>query len=167
MAIDVGYNFSDSGDIDNGSAAYSIIDNTNPANASGTITQADFWANTTGVTGFKIFVAYPDTSAPTFTGRSAVTLGNFTGDAKQTITGLSMSVSTGDYAGWYRSNGAIRAQTVGGAIRYYVEGDKTLSTASYNKSSHYFDLLYLTGTETAVGQPLKNVFGRPFRGCFR
>jgi hypothetical protein len=96
-----------------------VIDN--PANATGKITSVEIWFNT-NATGVKVGTFYG--SGLSYTNRSYATLGNVTSGSKQTFTGLSIDVTTGDFIGFYAATGYLEASGSGYSGVWYVSGDK-------------------------------------------
>lgn len=140
------------------------------ANASGTLTEVKTQFQPAGdATGFKVATFYV-TSGTTHAGRDVEAIGNVTGGSVQTFSDLNISVATDDRIGCYYATGTLGLNNPGclGIYDPATKGDYTESTVEHKFYPGYGFYLYATGTETAVGgQPLKNVFGRPFRGCFR
>lgn len=170
MAIDVGFPAIYRGR--NTGAGYTRYFLENPANATGTITQAEVFCNP-GCTKLKIGVGYI-TSGTTIAPRGYTTLGNVSGGAKQTFTGLSIPCQTGDIAGNYSDTNVLDYDIGSGSDdQYYVSGDYIESTQSYTfeAASKVRISLYMTGTETATGHPtIKRLGGVPYaalnRGVF-
>jgi hypothetical protein len=170
MAIDVGYGAAHY-EKDCGGVTISI-DKTNTANATGTLDtfQVYYETNATNV----IMGTCSKNSATSYTARDSALLGNITAGAVREFTGLSVDVQTGDYLGQSKTGSYSEKLSM-----TYLEGDggaySISAGATFSGKMTVIDLIgtyalamYATGTETAVGgQPLKNVFGRPFRGCFR
>lgn len=149
-------------------AGYTYVYNYNPANATGILNTVNIDAYTTGITGLVIGVTATSDS-PEFTSRDYATIGNVSAGEQQ-ITGLSIDVVINDVLMIYNSGGNWSYTGENGYstyIYYYGNGiDGTTHTYTLYASGIRI-ALNATGTETAAGQPLKNVFGRPFRGCFR
>lgn len=168
MAIDVGTEATERAK--NGSVSNTIITAVNPVNANGTITQIEAWW-TANSSVCNLGLAY-NTSGANLTFRSHVHIGCAASGAKQTYSGLSLDTQTGDYIGCYLLNAGVKWSDEASGDYWYASGLNYV-----DEDSHVYALdnitglhvsLYGTGTETAAGgQPLKNVFGRPFRGCFR
>jgi len=77
------------------------IDKTNPANASGNIDTYQLFVNGSGTsTDNKVGLFYL-VSGTTYRTRTGYSIGAVTRGSKQTFTGLTMAVVTGDIAGWY------------------------------------------------------------------
>lgn len=172
MAIDIAGTFQ-SGLLGSG-AGYSYVWPFNPANADGKIDTVNVSVCVGGVSNLSLGVA-PMGSAPNFTYRDWVDLGNLT-EGDHSISGADLDVITGDCMGYYNSGGNIQytfstSPLAGYAHFYYCAGncmDGVSRTFTYDGTYYYIFGFGGTGTETAAGgQPLKNVFGRPFRGCFR
>ena len=147
-------NIGEKGTIDIGSGAvdgastfptegYTLIDETNPANAAGTIDTFEIWANT-DLSGAKIGTFYG--SSPSYTNRDGETIGSVTSGSKQEFTSLSCDVTAGDFIGIYSSSGYL--ETGSTSDIYYKSGDQfgagQQSYSSYGKKPLS---IYGTGTE--------------------
>jgi hypothetical protein len=122
----------------------------NPANDTGRISSVEIWSYT-NLTSVKV---------GTFTGSGTdyiihgyASLGTITSGSKQTVTGLSIPVTSGDFLGIYSGVGQIEASS-GGSGLYYVAGDKFSSgTTTYTFLSGRLMSLYAIGA-TAGGVPI-------------
>jgi hypothetical protein len=165
MAIDVGPGYEDLASQDM-FAGYTGIDKDNPANASGTLTTM-YFRDIGGQVG--LVMGTFSGSDTTYTARDYVSLGNAV-NGLNTFTGVQCDVETGDFLAMYSDAGSgyHEMDNKTGTV-YYRDGDNfSGTTTGWTLYSNHRFSMYATGTETAAGgQPLKNVFGRPFRGCFR
>lgn len=100
---------------------YTIIDKTNPANDTGTITSFELWYNT-NATGVKIGTF--SGSGTSYTNRDYETIGSVTSGSKQTFSGLNCDVVTGDVIGIHQTGGNIENDTSGGSGLYLKDGDQ-------------------------------------------
>lgn len=135
----------------NSGPEYTSVALGNPANDTGILTSFEIWMRTDG-TGVKMGTFYG--SDTTYTNRDYENIGNVTSGSKQTFTGKSCSVQTGDYIGRYASTGNTSAQTSGGSGMYYISGDKfgAGETSGYTAAAAFNISLYATGTtESASG----------------
>lgn len=117
--IDIG-----SGAIDRnwyGTTGRTYIDVGNPANDTGTITSFEIWAysNMSNVECATFLVV----SGNNLSTRDSEAIGSVTAGSKQTFSGLSMDVATGDYLGFYHSAGLIERDTATGNGYWYASGD--------------------------------------------
>ena len=128
-AIDVGPEAIDRAS--SSTAGYTDIQLTNPANLTGSITSVEIWAST-NLTGCKVGIFYL-VSGTTYKCRSAATIGNVTAGSKQTFSGLSLAVVTGDFIGIYWVSGYMEADTSGYDGFLWRDGDHCVvnDSASY------------------------------------
>ena len=144
MAIDIGSGATDRGTTNTG--GYTAIDLANPANANGVLTSVEFWFGT-DATGVKVGTFYG--TAPDFTPRSVATIGNVTSGSKQTFTGLSISVQTGDYLGFFSTTGDIDYELTGGSDVYIKLGDQFgAGLQTYTQNAGDVQSVYATGVDT-------------------
>jgi hypothetical protein len=139
--------------------------NIGAADGTGTFDTVEVY-HSSNIKGLKIGTFY-STGTSKFRCRDYADLGNVSLSGYGSFTGLSIDGQTGDYAGCV--NGQNWSWDSGSPGGWWQAGDLT-DGSEYTLTGAYSPRLslYLTGTETAAGgQPLKNVFGRPFRGCFR
>jgi hypothetical protein len=120
--IDIGSAAVDRDECIGGGATF--IDLANPANDTGVITSVELWftANHTGV---KVGTFYG--SGTDYTNRDFATIGNVTGGSKQTFSGLSIDVTSGDFIGVYYNvviPEGLEMSTSGGTILYTCFGDQ-------------------------------------------
>lgn len=119
----------------------------NPANESGTITSIEIWA-ATDLANCEIGI-FTNVSGTNFTSRSNTTLGAVTSGSKQTFSGLSLAVQTGDYLGIYFSSGTIEMASTGGEGYWYLAGDNipcSDTTFTYTASTTRILSLYGIGS---------------------
>lgn len=138
--------------------------NEGASNGEGVFNTAEVY-HLSNIIGLKIGTFY-NTGGTKFRCRDFVSLGNVELSGYYSFTGLSIDGQTGDYAGCVNGQQWSWDSEHPGGL--WQVGDLT-DGSEYTFVGYYAPRLslYLTGTETAAGQPLKNVFGRPFRGCFR
>jgi hypothetical protein len=87
-------------------------------------------------------------SGSSYTNRDYFTWGNVSFGSKQTSTGQSVDVQTGDYLGVYEINTYIEAETTGGSGICYKSGDQFgTGTQTYTTTGYttYEISLYATG----------------------
>jgi hypothetical protein len=152
MAIDVGYDPGTSGS-EYGFAGYTCLLLHNPANATGTITTFKIYC-TESCTSAKVGSFYG--SELSYTNRDYYTVGAISGTAIRTFTGIDFDITTGDFLGIYSADGAT-TYVYGGVSddAPYCLGDQMGTGANtYTSFGPYVIMIYGTGTETAVGQPL-------------
>jgi hypothetical protein len=129
-----------------------IILKTNPANASGTLDTWELWFDTAGnnATGVKVG-SFTLISGANFTTNDYESIGNVTKGSKQTFTGLSTSVTSGDYAGYYGSEGLIERDSTGYSGVWLKSGDYIPCT---NTEIPFYAAItisvYATGTEVST-----------------
>jgi hypothetical protein len=122
---------------------FTFIDTTNPANDTGSLDTVETWANT-NATGFKVGTFYG--SGTSYTSRDYETIGDVTSGSKQTFTGLSIDVVTGDFLGCYYASGLIERTLGSYTAIYNVSGDKFgTGSAVYSINASYAISLYATG----------------------
>lgn len=99
-----------------------FIDKTNPANDNGTLTSFEIWA-LANMTGVKVGTF--SGSGTSWNDRDYESIGNVTAGSKQTFSGLSCTVNTGDILGIYQTSalGTIEADTSGGSGVLYIISD--------------------------------------------
>ena len=133
-------------------SGYTRIDLNNPANADGTVDTWELWFATSGVNVecATFFVVLDDN----YSTRDNETIGSVTSGSKQTFSGLSNDVVTGDYCGAYWTSGFIERDTSGGTAVWEMNGDLIPCTDEdfdlYGTS--YAISIYGTGTESG-GDP--------------
>jgi hypothetical protein len=120
-----------------------FLDANNPANADGHITSVELWFET-DATGVKVGTFYG--SAITYTMRSYATIGNVTSGSKQTFTGLSIDVVSGDWIGIYAASGGISFDSSGGTAMWWGLGDLfDAGSKTYSNLSGYIMSSYGSG----------------------
>ncbi|MBA7592052.1 hypothetical protein ES708_34225 [subsurface metagenome] len=146
MLIDIGAAASDRATSILG--GYTTISLDNPANASGTITSVEIWANV-NITGMRVGTFYL-VSHTTYKCRDSAVIGDVTAGSKQTFPGLSIDVEAGDLIGCYWDDGKIEMDSSGFAGWYEVSGEHIDpgDEAEYSLREYYAQSLYGTG-ETA------------------
>jgi len=94
-------------------------------------------------------------SGTTFSTRSNTTIGTVSPGSKQTFSGLSLSVATGDYIGFYVTLGSIERSSSGGSGYWYKHGDyiPTTNTSFTDSGTTRIVSLYGTGTESGGCTP--------------
>jgi len=121
------------------------ISNINPANATGTITSIEIWANS-NLSNVEV-ATFINSTSNTFSTRDYETIGSVTAGSKQTFT-VDLDVGTGDYIGLYGA-GAIERTGTGGGLWYRVSTDAIPCTdLSFTYASGPVMSIYATG-ETA------------------
>ena len=150
MAIDIGAAATDrSASI----AARTYVAKENPANATGTIDTVEIWAdiNLSNCEVATFFVV----SGNNLSTRDSEIIGTVTSGSKQTFSGLSMDVETGDYIGtFYTSGGWIEVNTSGGTGMWYGGSGVDYIPCTnqvFTSAGGYTLSLYGTGTEAAAG----------------
>jgi len=97
------------------SAGDTVICKDNPANTSGQITSVELYA-VVSLEGCIAGILYT-TNGNTLKCRSSVAIGDVASGSKQTFSGLSLAVETGDYIGCYFCNGVIVFRVMVGGLR--------------------------------------------------
>lgn len=148
--IDIGAPAIDRGT--NASYNYTRIDLTNPANGAGTLTAFELWFAVEGNDGTDVKVGTFYGTAPDFTNRDYEALGTITKGSKQTASGLSITVASGDYAGIHFTDGRLEGDTSGeGSGGYYKSGDQFGAGQQTYTSSIYVALsLFGEGEESVT-----------------
>lgn len=132
------------------------IDYNNPANDSGVIDTVEAWFGTADAgNNFRVGI-FDNTSSANFTCRDGVSIGSVSAGSKQTYTGLSLDVETGDYIGGdgYNSTGNLlieRALSGGGGLYY--------SVATADNSSCFCDQGDTTGTLSLYSGDILSLYG--------
>lgn len=147
MAIDIGADCIDRGTA--GGGGYTYVSKDNPANAGGTITSVDIWAASTLI-GCKVGIFYT-TNGNTLKCRDSVVIGDVTAGSKQTFSGLSLSVETGDCIGIYFSPGNMEMDSSGYGGLWYKLGDhmEPGDETTYTFLGGYAISVYGTGGDAA------------------
>ena len=150
-AIDIGPGATDRGS--NAGAPNAIIDEANPANATGIITSVELWAVALNPLIGCLVGTFYTTGANQLKCRASTTIGDVPAGSKQTFSGLSIAVVTSDYIGVYFAAGIgkLEMDTSGGTGIWYTgepqfdPGDE----AVYNYLQYYAISIYGIG-ETAI-----------------
>jgi hypothetical protein len=159
MAIDIGSEAIDREAT--GGGGYTRIDKANPANATGTITSVEIWAvnNLVGVTVGTFYL----TGTNILKCRASQSIGDVTAGSKQTKTGLSIAVVTGDYFGIYWADGgtSIEQGTTDAVGLWYVLGEHIDAgdEATYTYIAGYANSFKGLGVEAAVGRSYGYIIG--------
>jgi len=122
----------------------------NPTNATGRLDTFEIWADT-NMTGVEAATFYYDASrlpSHYFSTRDYESIGIVTAGSKQTFTGLSIDVETGDYLGMHSVSGTFSAE-IGGNGGWSNSGDKIPCTNVGFPTTTVIYSLYATGTEYA------------------
>lgn len=159
MAIDIGAEAEDRGFVVG--ETLTLIDKDNPANASGTITSVEIWANS-NLSDCVVGTFYT-TNGDTLKCRDSATIGSVTAGSKQTFTEdsgstpLAIAVEAGDYIGAYYTAGELEADTSLFVGVWYVSGEyiDPNDETTYTFVAGYAISLKGIGTEEEppVGQP--------------
>ena len=152
------------GAIDIGSAATSrgfdasppatLLSVDNPANDTGQITSVEVWAKSANLSGFRVGMFFL-VSGTTYECRDSETLGTVTYGSKQTFSGRTIAVATGDLIGCYwPSGGNLAMSDTGGAGQYYIGSEHIdpSDQATYTLFDGDRLSLYGTGETLAVEQ---------------
>jgi len=122
-AIDIGPGAKNLGG--NGGGGYTRIDPGNPANDTGTLTSFEIYASgSNNLSNCKMGTFYG--SGTSYTNRDYELIGTVTYGSKQTFTGKSCDVETGDYLGQYHTeiaNSYISQTASSGSGQYYKLSD--------------------------------------------
>ena len=106
--------------LDNMGTNYTIVNKSNPANASGTITSIEIWAYAE-LANCEVATFYV-VSGDNLSTRDTEAIGTVTAGSKQTF-GVSLNVEAGDYLGIYFTGGYIERDDTGYAGVWYIVGD--------------------------------------------
>ena len=128
-------------------AGYTHIDSGNPANDTGILDTFEVWFHNKG-SGVKIGTF--SGSGSTYTNRDYESIGAVTAGSKQSFTGLSCDVTSGDFIGIYFGPGYVDVEFSGGTS-YYKDGDQFGAGAqSYSSFARIFSI-YGSGETVAEG----------------
>lgn len=119
MAIDIGAEAINRGTTT--SEAFTYIDKTNPANASGIINTIEIWAYS-ALSNCVVGTFYV-ISGNTLRCRDSVVIGSVAKGSKQTFSGLSIAVEAGDYIGFYAPSGRVERDSSGYAGNWRLSGE--------------------------------------------
>ena len=146
-AIDIGHGAADGTNVCYGSRTY--VDLTNPANDTGTLTSFELWCASDGA---AVKVGTFSGSGGTFTNRDYETIGAVTSGSKQTFTGKSCSVSSGDYIGIYDTTDSVERHGLSGSGIYHkiVDAFGAGAQTGYSYIEEYWIGAYGAGS-TATG----------------
>jgi len=112
-------------------SGFTLIDTANPANTSGILDKVEIWA-ATNITGFKL-ATFVSAGGGDYTCRDSVSIGSITAGSKQTFTGFSLQVQSGDFIGCYFATGSLEQDTTGAVDIYYTDaGDFTAPSTTTN-----------------------------------
>ena len=103
--------------------AWTYIDLTNPANASGKITSVEIYARANYNLANCEVATFFLVSGSNYSTRGTHTIGAVTGGSKQTFSGLDIEVEAGDFIGIRFSSGHLEFDTSGGTGILYKSGD--------------------------------------------
>jgi hypothetical protein len=117
-AIDIGAAAIDRATISGDGGTY--VHKDNPANDTGSITSIEIWAYS-NLSNCEVATFYV-VSGNNLSTRDSETIGSVTAGSKQTFSGLSMDVQTGDYIGIYWTNNASLERDDSGGAGYWYEG---------------------------------------------
>jgi hypothetical protein len=146
------------------SPTYTMVNQNNPANDTGTLDTVEIWFENTLGSGDNCDVAtFYVVSGNNLTSRDIASLGSVTQGSKQTFSGLSIAVSSGDYLGKYSSTGYIERDGTGVGY-WYVSGDKLPCTnQAFSSTANRIPSLYATGatagTYNLTNDPSSKDFG--------
>ncbi|GAH88083.1 unnamed protein product, partial [marine sediment metagenome] len=101
---------------------YTRINKGNPANATGILTSVEIWA-VSAVQGCRVGTFYT-INADRLKCRDSVVIGNVTAGSKQVFNGLSISVETGDYIGFYWTSGTMERDFEGYGGTWHFAGER-------------------------------------------
>jgi len=124
------------------STSLTTISRINPANASGIIDEVDVEVGSGGVSGLVI-ATFRLVSGTTYICKSRIVIGTLSQGVNY-LTGLSLSITAGDYIGCYYSGGYLRHNNTGTNGTYYVSGNYSNVDDSTSYTS-YFSYLCLLG----------------------
>jgi hypothetical protein len=136
-----------------------LLDKHNPANNTGTLDTFEVFAvSGNNVTGLKAGTFYG--SGTSWTYRDHENIGDVTAGSKQTFTGKSCAVSSGDYLAWYIASGMMEQSYGSPATEiavYKLSYDAfSAGTHTLNDNTSNYKLawsVYATGETAAAGNP--------------
>ena len=131
-------------------ADYTFISKENPANASGTITQVEIWANT-NLSNCEVATFY-STGTNKFSTRDYETIDSVTSGSKKTFD-VDLAVEAGDYIGMFYSSGRMERDNSGEGYWLSIETkDKIPCTdTTFTFTADRTISLYGTGNTSSVG----------------
>ncbi len=103
------------------------IDTNNPADNNGWITSIEIWADSE-LSNVEV-ATFTEGAANVFTTRDTHSIGTIAAGSKQTFSGLSIVVATGDYIGIYFSGGLLERTSAGDGM-WYLSGDYIPTTTT-------------------------------------
>lgn len=143
-------------DLANTTISNTIVDKSNPANATGTLDTFEVWLGTACSANGKLGTAYV-VSGNNLTTRDYENVGAISSGSKQTFTGLTISVTAGDYASGDIPTGAwdCNATTGSGCWR---EGTSVIpfTNRAFTWYSTTTMAIYATGTEPVSNPSVSN-----------
>ena len=148
-AIDVGAAATDRATKSAGGITW--IEGSNPADGIGTITSVEvFLESGSGDTDATLATFYVE-SGDNLTARDSENIGAITAGSKQTFSGLTLSVETGDYLGIFVTDNSPSYDSSGGTHVWWKVGDHTAaSNQAYANADTFIMSLYGTGTTGGV-----------------
>lgn len=133
------------------------INEANPANLSGKITEVKIWA-LSEIADFVVAV-FEKVNGDTFTARASQALGTIT-PGELITKEVDLEVEAGDYIGCYGSGGSMDGKAAGGVGMWYKVGDQTGCSATEFTHAADFDIsLYGTGATAALGKSRGIIIG--------
>lgn len=133
-----------------------LVDQTNPANASGTIDTWELWFATTGEN-VEVATFYV-VSGSNLSTRDSESIGHVTAGSKQTFTGLSTDIATNDYAGAHSGTGYFEFVSSGGTGVWVLNSDGIPSTNTFFiPYANWIFSIYGTGIEPPTPTPIPAV----------
>lgn len=133
-------------------AEYTSIEGSNTADGTGEITSIELWM-ATNASDFEA-ATFINQGAEDFSVRDNETLGSVTAGSKQTFSGLSMSVATGDYIGFYMSAGTMEKDNSGGVEVWAKSGDYIPGTGTETYSTTPDRIMSIYGTGVSLDPQL-------------
>jgi len=130
------------------SAGITVIDQNNPANASGTITKIEIWADTVLVN-CEVATFY-NVGGTNFTTRDTHFIGNVASGLKQTYSGLDITVQAGDYIGIIFTAGTLELDLTGEGYWYYMGDAIPCSDVTFTASANRTMSLYGIGETPGI-----------------
>jgi hypothetical protein len=126
-----------------------IVDKANVANDTGTLDTFEVWAQTQLT--LAEMASFYVVSGDYLSTRADASIGTVNSGSKQTFTGLSVSVSSGDRLGIFFHTGAIELATTGGSGVWYSTGSDKIpcTNTAFSAQASYRVSIYATGTTPA------------------
>lgn len=146
-AIDIGPGATD-GETYFGSMPRTIISAGNPANADGILDTVEIWAYS-ALSNVKVGTFYYVSGSYVYACRDSAVIGSVTAGSKQTFSGLSIQVHTGDLLGLYATSGNIESNIAPGI--YSVSADGFANNQTYTWNQYYNISLYGSGVTVMIG----------------